>query len=396
MSIIEVTAGILLVALSTSLGWGLRGVWGHWWGAMVPGALGGMAIWIAFGGTGSVWQMLLFGTVLAVGLALGGTLSTLKVVGYVRGAIPGQEGYYDWDYERSPLFGLAGVFLLGGMWGLFPGIALGLLTTEVEYGIADLALWGVLASLGAYLGYKLLVLGLDLHLSPPRSDGWAAVLGGSMATFAYFALIPADQTVLLGGVLGWLGFGFGYQAGSLLYRFCVRRELDLPSWKMGEHTIGFFGGLGLGAFAALAGELRALPIGEAGLLASAFMVLWFVPYMSINNTVEFWLRGKRLDFRTYIPKDRQDPGPTWITRRTFAVFQLIALASLLPFAYLALEMVESWPGTKGYVLPFAILILLLPVVAMAKRRFERGRRRMIVYAIFSGQALACVVLALLL
>jgi hypothetical protein len=396
MSTLELIGGLLLISVSTSLGWGLRGVWGHWWGATVPGAFCGMAIWLAFGPAPDAWQMLLFGAVLALSLTIGGTISTLKIVGYVRGEIPGNRGYHDWSYDRSPLFGLAGVFLVGGMWGLFPGIALGLLMTEVEYTMADLTLWALLASISSYLAYKLLVLGLDLHLSPPRSDTWAAVLGGSVATLAYFYFFTGDTVVLASGALGWLGFGFGYQAGALIHRFCTRRALQLPSWKIAEHTIGFFGGLGLGVAALVAGNLEAFPMGEAGMLASAFTILWLTPYMNVTNTVEFWLRGKRLDFRTYVPADKQDPGPTWITRRTFAVFQFLALLSLIPFSYLALDMAKNWSGTEGHAWPFVLLVVLLTLAAMGKQRFERNRKMITVYSIFVAQAILCVVLGLLL
>lgn len=392
---LDLLAGLLLVSVSTSLGWGLRGVWGHWWGAMVPGAFCGMAIWLAFGSSPDAWQMLLFGAALAVSLTIGGTLSTLKIVGYVRGEIPGNEGYHDWSYERSPLFGLAGVFLVGGMWGLFPGVALGLLMTDVEYALSDLALWGLLAALSSFLSYKLLVLGLDLHLSPPRSDTWAAVLGGSVATIAYFYLGPGDMVVLASGALGWLGFGFGYQAGALWNRFCVRRGMALPSWKMAEHTIGLFGGLGLGAAAAMAGELEPFPVGEAGMLASAFTVLWLTPYMNVSNTVEFWLRGKRLDFRTYVPADKQDPGPTYISRRAFAAFQLVAVLSLFIFSYSIFGLVDGWPGTEGYAWPFVLLVVLLTIAAMGKQRFERSRKMAMVYSVFVAQAAFCVLLAFL-
>ena len=40
---------ILLVALSLSIGWGVRGNWGHEYGAMIPGALAAIAAVVVSG-----------------------------------------------------------------------------------------------------------------------------------------------------------------------------------------------------------------------------------------------------------------------------------------------------------------------------------------------------------
>ncbi len=365
---IDVIAGILLAAFATSLGWGLRGEWGHWWGATVPGAFCGMAIWLAFGQTGSAWQMLAFGAVLAVSLSLGGVLSYAKIVGYVKA-----------EHDRSPLFGLFGLFLVGGLWGFFGGTGLGLLMTDHAYTIVDLALWALIASFGAFSTYKLLVLGLDLHLSPPRSDAWAAVLGGCLATTAYFAIGPRDAIVLRTAFLGWMGFGGGFSLGALIHRYCVEAGRKVDSWKFMEHSVGFWGGLGLGISAAAMGrDLVAIPASDPALLASAVVVLWLVPYMNTNNNFEYWYREK-----------------AWISRRIFAVFQGLALASLILFAYVADGLVTGWDGETGYSLIFVGMLVIMTLLGIAKFRFNRSRGRLIVDATFIGEVIACLVLLLL-
>jgi len=205
--VIDLALRFCLVALTTSLGWAIRGVWGHWWGETAVGALCGMSIWLAFGESGNAWQMLV---------------------------LP----------QRSPGFGLFAIFLVGGMIGFYPATALGLLMRGASYGLDDLALWAVLASLGAFLAYKLLVLGLGLRLSPPRSDYWAATLGGAVSTMAYFAAMR-DLVVLGTGLLGWFGYGGGFVAGLLLHRKAVRAGWRVDSWKWMEHSVGFFGGISL-------------------------------------------------------------------------------------------------------------------------------------------------------
>jgi hypothetical protein len=369
VGVIESLAGVLLVALATSLGWGLRGEWGHWWGATAPGAFCGMATWLAFGGTGDGWQMLIFGAVMAISLSLGGVLSYGKIVGYVKS-----------EHDRSPAFGTLALFLVGGLWGFFGGTGLGLLMTEIEYGLVDLATWALLASIGAYLAYKFLVLGLDLHLSPPRSDAWAAVLGGSMLTAAYFALGPGDLVVLRTAFLGWLGFGGGFSLGALVHRRCVNMGWKVDSWKFMEHSVGFGGGLALGVSAVLAGgNLEPIGASDAGLLASLIVVVWLMPYMNTSDNFEHWFRKME-----------------WISGRTFAAFQAISLLCLVVLIFFGKILVETWSATGGYRLLFVLLLSLMVFLAISKFRFDRGRVRLLVDATFLGELAGCLALLFLL
>src|SRR5580700_1439185 len=77
---------ILLAALAMSVGWGIRGDYGHEYGAMIPGALLGLSIsltsrrpdWQARGVT-----LAFLG---ALGWAFGGQMSYAKIVGYTGGS----------------------------------------------------------------------------------------------------------------------------------------------------------------------------------------------------------------------------------------------------------------------------------------------------------------------
>ncbi len=244
----DTVLGLILVAVATSLGWGLRGEWGHWWGATVPGAFCGMSLWLGFGTVSNGWQMIVLGAVMAVSLSLGGVLSYGRIVGYVKG-----------QHDRPPLFGVLALFLVGGLWGFFGGTALGLIASEKDYVFGDMALWAVLSSIAAFGCYKLLVKGLDLHLSPPRSDAWAPVLGAALGTLAFFMIYPGDWLVVGFGLIGWAGFGGGFSLGSLIHRFCHNAGLDVDSWKFMEHSVGFWGGLSLGIAAFLNNGLVKCP-----------------------------------------------------------------------------------------------------------------------------------------
>lgn len=367
---LHLVVGILLVANAVSLGWGLRGEWGHWWGATVPGALCGMALWLVFGDSQGSWQMMTYGSVLALALSLGGVQSYGLIVGYAtseRGS------------DRGPLFGVSGLFLVGGLWGFWCGLALGLLTSRRSYSLGDLALWGVLASLGAFMCYKLLVIGLDLHLSPPRSDAWAALSGAAAATSMYFVFVAGDLGVLGPAVAGWVGFGGGFSLGAFIHRKGEEAGWRFSSWKFMEHSVGFFGGLALAVFWAF--EDRPLP--SVGLYGPAkplvLLVMCFVTYMVVSNNLEHW---------------STEIG--WFSRRFFALFQVFCLAVIVCSFYAIWSSPEFLEGslwrTKAL---FLLLLTAFTLIGTLKFLHRWSDTRSRVVATFVLQFLICVVLALI-
>lgn len=366
-------AGILLVANATSLGWALRGEWGHWWGATVPGVLCGMSLWLAFGETADPWQMLAYGAALAVSLSLGAVLSYGLLLGYAT-AEPGRN-------TRSPLYGLLGVFLVGGLWGFFGGASLGILLTEVEYTLADLALWAVLASLGAFLSYKLLVVGLDLHLSPPRSDAWAALLGGALFSTAYFGLGAKDYTVLVNAYAGWAGFGGGFVLGAAIHHRGEKAGLRFSSWKFMEHSPGFFGGMSVAISSLLtAGSLPGIPLRGSAARLCVLSMLWFSTYMVVSNMVEHWTFELRR-----------------LPRMAFPGFQVLALVCSGVFIVLAEGPLNVGKGMAGQSTLFILLLTLFTALGTAKfmRRWS-DLRSAVVRAMLVQFALCLGLLALLL
>ena len=96
---------ILLAALAMSVGWGFRGDYGHEAGAMVPGALLGLAVSLT--SRRPDWQSrgVTLAFLGAIGWAFGGQMSYGKVIGYTLTIFP-----------RRALWLLL-LFLIGGLWG---------------------------------------------------------------------------------------------------------------------------------------------------------------------------------------------------------------------------------------------------------------------------------------
>jgi len=73
---------VLLGGLSLSLGWGIRGNFGHEYGAAIPGALAAMAAVLMSGRPDWYPRIAYFAMFGALGWSFGGSMSYMHVVAY--------------------------------------------------------------------------------------------------------------------------------------------------------------------------------------------------------------------------------------------------------------------------------------------------------------------------
>ena len=106
---------LLLTGLSVSIGWGVRGQFGHEYGAALAGALGGMTVALLGGRQDWLPRIPYFAFLGAVGFAFGGAMSYMKTVAYIHSSD-----------SATVLYGFACLFLLGGLWAAPAGAGLGL------------------------------------------------------------------------------------------------------------------------------------------------------------------------------------------------------------------------------------------------------------------------------
>lgn len=96
----------LLVALSLSIGWGIRGNFGHEYGAMIPGALAGIAACLLSGREDWRDRVAYFGMFGGLGWAFGATISYMQVIAYTHSG-----------HAPSQLYGFFALFWIGFLWG---------------------------------------------------------------------------------------------------------------------------------------------------------------------------------------------------------------------------------------------------------------------------------------
>ena len=344
---------VILAGLAMSVGWGFRGDYGHEAGAMVPGALLGLAICLG-SGRQDWWRrasvMALCG---AIGWAFGGQMSYGRVVGYTASSS-----------FPDVLYGYASLFLIGALWAGIGSAILALSVTQSRSYLERfagplVALWlvwfgldllgvtdslsdhwflhdtdwvaassalavallyalarpgsgsacGLIAilALGWWVGYLLLTVLLGLHMTPPRSDNWSGCVGLFAALLVYL-MRRHDRAAVKVAAFGFLAGGIGFAMGDFVNmlgragwgaigRYEGLQGLDY--WKWMEQLFGLV--MGLGVALGFLGRLRTrlAPAEEdqaSGWLNTVAAVFLFVVMMwhNLAKNVRTWAQGQHI------------------------------------------------------------------------------------------------------
>ncbi len=305
-----------LAAFIMAYGWGYRGTVGHEAGAMIPGALLGLALAVGSGRQDWHRRAMVVGLFSSIGFAWGGSLSYMEQTLYVSS-----------NSFPDVLYGYTILFFLGALWAGLGGAGIGFALTEprsvleklirpftaicgvflVVYLIlffnselkeanetftvrhfhdgdwlpatltlitmivyrflrpkdkqgTDLFLWGAIAW---WIGYAVLTKFGGLRLGPNhRSESWGGVLG-ILLVVLIFLKNRNNRAALMMTLYGILSGGFGFVLAVFLRHPIMVRWgpfegwPGMPNWRIAEDSFGFFMGLGLalGALRLLRGGL---------------------------------------------------------------------------------------------------------------------------------------------
>ena len=244
---------VVLTGLSLSIGWGVRGNFGHEAGAMLPGALAALAVALASGRADWQRRAVYFGMFGALGWAFGGSISYMQVIAYTHSG-----------HSPSVFYGFAALFWIGFLWALPGGFGTALAATldrerltsmfvpisvvlatwaaqetfvepwlvrhgyrlnwfdtdwtgALSAGLAALTLAAVrrkvdlgtsLAlhmAVGWWAGFLILTVGLGLRMTPPRGDNWAGCAGMVAAQVVFAVRQDLPRVAAASLVTGFLG-----------------------------------------------------------------------------------------------------------------------------------------------------------------------------------------------
>jgi len=267
---------ILFVGLAVALGWGLRGEIGGEQGALIPGALLGLAIAIASGKKHWLEKAPLLGAGGALGMSLGGIQSYGILIGYTHGI----------DL-LNVTYGYLSLAVVGGLWGAFCAGILGMVLSDRQKSLTFWALFLVAIYISAQISYFILIKVLKLLMTPPRVENWALVLGAVVALFVINFIQKEHKTcrlVLRGFFAGAIGFMFG-ELLQVLGRF-LGPEFDW--WKVMEISFGFVLGIGIAyaVFREYEEDKPIMNITPFFYVMAVFIILSFVPMITLHNLLE--------------------------------------------------------------------------------------------------------------
>ncbi len=340
---------ILLTALSLSIGWGIRGNYGHEIGAMVPGVLAAMAVVLAVDRPDWHRRIVYFGMFGAIGWSFGGGMSYGQVIAYTHSG-----------HSPTQLYGFASLFLIGFLWGAIGGAGTALpavlnrdrLTEFFTPLIAVFAVWMAqgkveswlepansdfrqegllywydsdwLASLtaiatililaavrrrldeasklillmaaGWFAAFVLLVPVLGIRMTPPRGDNWAGSVGMVAGMLIYFEWRKLRALTLASLICGFVG-GFGFASGQLTKLIWIKTGWQTNWHSVLEQTYGFINGLGV-AIAMLLLAARTPRVTDEPRerrwtedFALCFVLLG-VTWLNLIRNPEAWLKAK--------------------------------------------------------------------------------------------------------
>jgi hypothetical protein len=397
----SLSAMVLFCGLSLSIGWGIRGNFGHEYGAMIPGALAALAA-VALAGREDWWRRAPYFAMLgALGWSFGGSISYMWVISYTHsGHLPSQ------------IYGFACLFLIGFLWGALGGAGTALPAALDRDRLASL-FPPMLAVFAAWWLEDLIVPRIDPVASQWRHLGWlywydSDWIAGLLAIVAVVALAAFRRRFTWGSSLilhlaigWWAGFLFmiimndgGIEfrmtpprgdnwAGILgmtggLFVFCWRERLQAVTYA--ALVAGIWGGIGftVATFLKLA-EMKYVPIAMSELFgAGAWQTNWHSvleqTYGLINGigigVVMFRLAG-------CLPETKDKPRTGRWTEGVAVAFILLLvpyvnLVKVVPtlIKYGALpEQLYAWPSLTWFNLVAGIMAMA--IVALIVRHFWR-------------------------
>ena len=261
-------SAVLFAGFAVSFGWGIRGfVIGGEKGALLPGALMGLAV--AFFAAGDVGQelYLFFAAAGALSMFYGGTETYAQTMSFLLSR--DVKGPYFGQLKK----GVIGIFLKGALWFSIPGFILAMLPGALSgiYSLAEIIITFALFPVVSLVGTRIFNTPYDkenkvfprFYFSLDRREEWGSNVM-IIAVLTVIALINGDFFSLGAGAAGFVAGGFGFLIGLVFYdierrhgemifgSLCKKGYID--GWKIMEHTFGAFSGGGLMLYFCLTSE----------------------------------------------------------------------------------------------------------------------------------------------
>jgi len=441
----------LLGGLSLSLGWGIRGNFGHEIGAAIPGALAAMAVVLVSGRADWLPRIAYFAMFGALGWAFGGSMSYMHVVSYTHS-----------KHSGTVLYGFANLFVIGFLWAAMGGAGTSLpailssenlnlffvplvaifigwviqnavvrLLSRVQAmqrhqsrlywydtdwlnvlvatvatlivvlirGRFDFATSFILhLTIGWYVAFLLLVNVLKLRMTPPRGDNWSGCVGLVAGVLVFCWRYSMGGIAFVTLATGFIG-GIGFALGQLLKLMNIRTGLNTNWHSVMEQTQGFFHGIGLAvAMAFLASRAPVIdtaPLSPWTLVFAISFVLVALTYLNHRKATDAWVEQvKSLPKKFYgihvSTRQSSIPAVGWFELFYIAIGAAIVWLLVVDLKQPLAFMPATWLG-KGQLL-YLIFMWWAVVFNFERALVGFAPQRIITEGVITLNAVICTVL----
>ncbi len=431
----------LITGLSLSIGWGIRGNFGHEYGAMIAGVLSAIAIALFAGRADWYRNVAYFAMFGALGWSFGGSISYMQVIAYTHSGD-----------SLSVIYGFSCLFVIGFLWAapggfgtalpacvsretltsMFVPITLVFLAWMGEdfllepylrangwklnwhdtdwlgaaVALATAFLWVAVRAridagtslilhmaVGWWVGFGVLVLLLGLHMTPPRGDNWAGMTGlvGGLLVYCRNRRLP--EVALSTLVTGFLG-GIGFAGASMLKLVEVTSQLSTNWHSILEQSTGLFNGLAVAT--AMAMVIKRTPLAKSDeprvrrwteVYAVAFVLLG-VTFVNLRKNPTSWVKDHHIAEIMY-----GLPLVTWFN----IGYALLAVAIVVPlFRHLRrpVPIVPTSDVGKGQLLYLAFLWWMV-VGNFDRALIGIAEQRLVTEGVIHANAAFCTLFVLL-
>jgi hypothetical protein len=439
----------ILAALGHSIGWGIRGNFGHETGAMLAGVLGTMGAVLLSDRQNWHRRAALFGVLGAIGWSFGGSISYMQVVAYTH------SGHWP-----SQLYGFAALFVIGFCWGAPGGTGVGIAASWSAQKVADLlklitvvfsawfiqgwvimprlaaslsreryrelthwydtdwiaaavapvvlVIWSIPKShrnaatrlgwsmtLGWWAGFLLLVNVLGMRMTPPRGDNWAGCVGMIAGIFVWSVregeMLPR-LTTLSCGLVGGLSFS---AAPMIKLSLAVATGRDTNWHSVMEQLTGLMNGIGVAWTVAIAYRSIESKRPEGREPITAFWQGWcvafiwiLVTFLNLWKNAEEWSKQGAMAERLYGIRVLD-----WVYV-AYAGLTVVLVLALVRNARKPLALVPISALGKGQWI-FLIFLWWIVIGNFDRAQIKFGEQRLITEGVIFVNALVCTALLLL-
>ncbi len=308
---------LVIAGMTLGTTWAIRGQFGHEQGAAWAGAIGAIVILLL--AKREDWYTKFFKAALAaaIGWGAGGMMSYGIVVGYGRG-IEFLNVYY----------GLAMLFVIGGLYGFIGGGLFGLVLQESE---KQRIKWASLIAemiSGALIFYWFIVAQLEWFMTPPRSEAWGLCFGAALALI-WHMIRHKHQAALRVAVFAGLGGGFGFAFGNFLQVLGSVSGISFNFWNVMEYSLGFFGGLGMayGVFTSDWPVVNKVTV-KWGNLAPALVIVFLIPFIVWDQSF-----GMERLIETFSGIYKGDVASMALSVRSLSIFLILVFTGYVYYGY---------------------------------------------------------------